>query len=185
MASVTRRSRPLPPPPTSPPTPTRGRFRLRGRPYKLALTAHVLGSVGWFGVSVFVLFAFVASQVTGDAALSNALLRTVETSPWLSVPVGLIAAATGVLLSLGTKWGLIRHWWVVAKIAIAVIVVVTDAFVLGHAAHDHLAGASAPGDLYGPTIAHAVVLAVATLLSVLKPRGRTPWRRAGSPPESV
>jgi hypothetical protein len=141
------------------------------------LTAHILGSVGWFGVAVFVLFAFVASQATGDATLSNALLRTVETSPRLSVPVGLIAAATGVVLSLGTKWGLVRHWWVVAKIAIAIVVVLTDAFVLGHAAHDHLAGVSSPGDLYGPTIAHAVVLAVATLLSVLKPKGRTPWRR--------
>jgi hypothetical protein len=173
MASVLQRPRPVPSASTR-----RGfRFRLRGRQYKLALTAHILGSVGWFGVAVFVLFAFVASQVTGDAALSNALLRTVETSPWLSVPVGLIAAATGVLLSLGTKWGLVRHWWVVAKIAIAVIVVLTDAFVLGHAAHDHLANVSSPGDLYGPTIAHAVVLAVATLLSVLKPKGRTPWRR--------
>ena len=49
--------------------------------------------------------------------------------------------------------------------------------MLDHAAHDHLAGASSPGDLYGPMIAHTVVLGVATLLSVLKPRGRTPWRR--------
>jgi hypothetical protein len=173
MASITQRTgtarRPSPRPGS--------RLRLRGRPYKLALTAHILGSVGWFGVAVFVLFAFVASQVTGDGTLSNALLRTVETSPWLSIPVGLLAAATGVLLSLGTKWGLVRHWWVVAKIAISIIVIVTDAFVLGRAAHDHLAGITSPGDLYGPTIAHAAVLEVATLLSVLKPKGRTPWRR--------
>jgi hypothetical protein len=174
MTSVTQRPRPR----RRPPAPARRGFRLRGRPYRLALTAHILSSVGWFGVAFFVLFAFIASQATGDATLANGLLRAVETSPWLSVPVGLAASATGVLLSLGTKWGLVRHWWVVAKIAIAIIVILTDAFVLGHAAHDHLAGLSSPGDLYGPTIAHAVVLAVATLLSVLKPKGRTPWRRA-------
>ncbi len=172
MTSITQRSG------IATPRATQPRFRLRGRPYKLALTAHILGSVGWFGIAVFVVFAFVASVVTGDAGLSNALVRTVETSPWLSIPVGVIAAATGVLLSLGTKWGLVRHWWVVAKIAISIIVILTDAFVLGHAAHDQLAAASSPRDLYGPTIAHAVVLGVATLLSVLKPRGRTPWSRA-------
>ena len=57
----------------------------------------------------------------------------------------MIAAATGVLLSLGTKWGLVRYWWVVVKIAISIIVVLTDAFVLGNAAHDHLANATTPG----------------------------------------
>lgn len=174
MASVVSTPRPARPAPAAR---LRG-FRLRGRAYKLALTAHVLGSVGWFGVALFVLFAFVASQVTGSASLSVALLRTIETSPWLSIPVGLVAVATGVVLSLGTKWGLVRHWWVVAKIAIAIIVIVTDALVVGGAARDHLAGGASPGDLYGPTIAHTVVLAVAALLSFVKPRGRTPWRRA-------
>jgi hypothetical protein len=141
------------------------------------LTAHILGSVGWFGIAVFVLFAFVVSEATGDRALATGMLRTIETIPWLSIPVGAAAVATGVVLSLGTKWGLVRHWWVVAKIIIAIVVIVTDALVISAAAHDHLVHATAPGDLYGPTIAHTVVLGAATLLSVLKPRGRTPWGR--------
>lgn len=152
-------------------------LRLRGRVHKLALTAHILGSVGWFGIALLVAFCAVAAASTNDSALSEALLRTIETAPWLSIPVGLIAVSTGVVLSLGTTWGLVRHWWVVAKILIAVAVIVTDALVVGSAAHQAVVNGNAPSELYDPTIAHVVVLAVATLLSVLKPRGRTPWNR--------
>jgi hypothetical protein len=65
----------------------------------------------------------------------------------------------------------------VAKIAIAVVVVVTDAVVVRALAHDALvsgAGGRAP---VGPLVAHVVVLTVATVLSVFKPRGLTPWAR--------
>ena len=48
-----------------------------------------------------------------------------------------MAQATGVVLGLGTVYGLVRNWWVVAKIAISVAVVVTDA-VLVVDAHDRL-----------------------------------------------
>ena len=99
-----------------------------------------------------------------------------ETAPWLSIPAGLAAVATGVLLGLGTSFGLVRHWWVVVKIVIAAAVIVTDAVLVGHVAHDAVAGRVGP-PLYGSTIAHVVVLGVATVLSVFKPRGRTPWGR--------
>lgn len=93
----------------------------------------------------------------------------IEMVPWLSIPLGLLAVASGTLLGLGTKWGLVRHWWVVAKIAISVAVIVTDAVLIRRVAHD----AAVNGNpIYGPIIAHVVVLAIATVLSVFKPRGR-------------
>jgi hypothetical protein len=154
-------------------------FRLRGRAHKAALTAHVLSSVGWFGIAVTVAFAAITAGVTGDGELAHALYRTIEVAPLLSIPLGLVAVATGTLLGLGTKWGLVRHWWVVAKIAISAAVIVTDAFVVGSAARDVAAGGAANG-LYGPVIAHVVVLAAATVLSVFKPRGRTPFGRVAA-----
>ena len=47
------------------------------------------------------------------------------------VNVALPAAAvgtlvTGVLLSLGTKWGLLRHYWVATKLTLSVGVIVTE-----------------------------------------------------------
>jgi hypothetical protein len=140
----------------------------------VALTAHVLSSVGWFGIAVLVAFCAITASSAGDPGYAEAMYHAVETAPWLSVPVGLVAVATGVILSVGTTWGLVRHWWVVAKIVIAIAVIVTDPLVLATAAHDAIRSSNV-ADVLPPTIAHCVVLAIATVLSIFKPRGRTPW----------
>lgn len=151
-------------------------FRLRGRIHKAVLCAHILASGGWFGTATVVAFCGMAAAATDDATLRQALYRVMETAPWLSIPVGLLAGGTGVVLGLGTAFGLLRHWWVVIKIAIALAVVVTDAVVVARVARAAAGGDVIPA-LYGSTIAHVVVLGVATWLSVFKPRGRTPWGR--------
>lgn len=148
--------------------------RLRGRAHQAALTAHVLSSVGWFGAAVVVAFCCIAAASTGDAATADAYLRTIETSPWLTVPLGAVAVVTGAVLSLGTVWGFVRHWWLVAKLVIAAVMIVTDVVIVAPAARDSLASGSAT-HLFGPTIAHCVALGIATVLSVFKPKGRTPW----------
>ena len=157
-------------------------FRLRKTAYRVALTAHVLGSVGWFGVAVVVAFCGIAATVTTDPALPVALYRAMHASLWVSIPTGAIAVGTGVVLSLGTAWGLVRHWWVVAKIAISVAVIVTDA-VVSSSATASAAGTSTPesSSLRNGTVAHCIVLAVATGLSIFKPKGRTPHGRRSRP----
>ena len=149
-------------------------FRLRRGAHKAALTAHILSSVGWFGAALVVAFCGIAATVTSDPTLEPALHRTIQASLWLTVPAGLMALATGTLLGLGTVWGLVRHWWVVAKLAINLVVVVTDLVVVAPTVRHVLAGQEPGQALYGPTIAHCVMLALATGLSVFKPRGRTP-----------
>jgi hypothetical protein len=124
-----------------------------------------------------VAFCGLAAAFTDDPTLSHALYRTMETAPWLSIPVGLTAVATGAVLSLGTPFGLVRHWWVVAKIVIAALVVATDAFLVGRVAHHAVLVGHGSGPLRDSTIAHVVVLGVATWLSVFKPRSRTPHGR--------
>jgi hypothetical protein len=158
----------------------RMRFHLGRRPRLVALIAHVLTSVGWFGVAVLVTFLLVAAQATGDDGLARALYRTVETSVWLSVPLGALAALSGVVLGLGTKWGLARYWWVLIKEVIVVPVVITDLLVIAPQAHDAARG-QLSGRLLDPAIAHCVVLAIATVVSLVKPFGRTPRGRRGEP----
>ena len=102
-------------------------FRLRGRGHKVALTAHILTSVGWFGVALVVALGGIVGSLTGDAGLRRGIYRMLELVPWLSIPIGLAAVATGVVLGLGTAHGVFRRWWVVVKIAISAAVVVTDA----------------------------------------------------------
>jgi uncharacterized membrane protein len=111
------------------------RFRLRRGGYKWALTAHIVSSVGWFGVALVVAFCVLAASMTGNSSLAHSLYRTIELFPWLSVPIGILAAATGAFLALGTSYGLIRRWWVVVKIVIATAVVTTDTVLVGRFAH--------------------------------------------------
>jgi hypothetical protein len=153
-------------------------FRLRGRPHKIALTAHVLTSVGWFGVAGVVLLCALAASASDTASEAIGFYRTMAVVPWLSIPLGLASVATGVLLGLGTSHGVIRRWWVVVKIAIAAAVIVTDAFVVHHFADLAVTEGHAGRGLRDASIAHVVVLAVATVLSVFKPWGTTPWARA-------
>jgi len=159
---------------TTPQTRPLTRLRLRGRSRRVALTAHILASVGWFGIALLVAFCTIAAA-SSDPATSQALYRAIQISSWLSIPAGLAALATGVVLGAGTRFGLVRHWWIVAKLVIAAAVIVTDALLVGRAAHHALISGQATAGLYGSTIAHVVVLAIATALSVFKPKGRTPW----------
>jgi uncharacterized membrane protein len=164
-------------PATGPPRP----WRLGRRAHRVALTAHILAAVGWFGIAVAIAVGAILAGVTGDQSLASSLYRILGLAPWLSIPAGLVAIATGVVLSVGTRWGLLTHWWVVAKIAGAVAVVVTDGLIVARAANEALAAGSAPPPLYGGTIAHVVLLGVAVVLSVFKPWGRTPWSASRTP----
>lgn len=165
------------------PTVPTGRFHLGKRARKAVLTAHVLSSVGWFGVAATIAFCGIVAANTSDASLPPALWETMRTAVWLSVPIGLVSAATGVVLSLGTKWGLTRYWWVMIKEAITIAVIVTDPLVVIPTLRGVIGGGE-PTELFGPLIAHCVMLTVATVLSTFKPFGRRRpiGKRSSSPP---
>jgi hypothetical protein len=134
--------------------------------------------VGWFGIAAMIAFCGVAAAATSDPTLSVALLKTMHLAVWLSVPAGLVAVFTGTVLSLGTSWGVLRHWWVVAKGVISILVMTTDVVVVATVTSDAATTGTAPRALVDSTIAHFVVLAAATALSIFKPRGRTPFGRS-------
>jgi hypothetical protein len=156
-------------------------FRLRGRSHKIALSAHVLTSVGWFGVAVAIALCGLVAAATGDDGLASALRRTMAVAPWLTIPMGVASALTGAVLGLGTAHGVVRHWWVVAKEVILVAVVLTDGLLVAPVAHHAASTGAATPPLYGSTIAHVALLGAATVLSVFKPRGRTPWAAGRRP----
>jgi hypothetical protein len=128
------------------------------------LTGHVLASVGWFGVAVTVAFFGYAAAATDDPTLRDALHTAMRTAIALSIPAGLLTAATGIVLCLGTRWGLTRYWWLIIKQAITVVVIVTDPIVLLPAIRKALDTGEAT-EPFGPMTAHVVLLAVATILS--------------------
>lgn len=161
--------------PTTRPAPRDRRPNRSGlgrRVRKTVLVAHVLTSVGWFGVAMTVAFC----GFLGATNENLAFYEVIEASLWLSVPLGLGAAVTGVILSLTTRWGLVRYWWVVIKEGITIAVIATDVLIIGPVMRESLDTATA-GEIPEAVWGHCAVLAIATTLSVVKPRARTPLAR--------
>lgn len=151
---------------------------------KLALTAHVTASVGWLGAVAGSLALGVAGLTLQDPERVRAVYVTLEPMGWyVLVPFSVASLLTGLLQALGTRWGLFRHYWVVAKLLMnvfATLVVVLYMQTLGYLAD--LAAATTAADsvseLRSPSVVlHAggavALLLLATVLSVYKPRGLT------------
>ena len=161
---------------------------LTGRVRKLALTAHILASVGWLGAVGCILGLAVAGIAHDDDETARAVYLAMDLAAWtVLVPMAIASLVTGLVQSLGTSWGLLRHYWVVVKLWITVIA--TIVLLLYTATLDHLAGVAegnaSTAELEGPTVVvHAalalILLVGATVLAVFKPAGLTKRGRAKS-----
>lgn len=151
---------------------------------KFALAAHLLSSVGWIGAVVAYLALGVSAATNRDAQVVRAAWIGMELTGWFAiVPLALAALLTGLVLSLGTPWGLFRHYWVVISLALTALctvvlllhmptVTATAAMLRGM----EMGGMG--GDLLHPGVGLLVLIAI-TALNVYKPRGLTPygWRK--------
>ncbi len=154
----------------------------RPRLRKLLLTAHVVSSVGWLGAVAVFLALGIAGMTSDDEQLVRAVYLTMESAGWtVLIPLSFASLLTGLVQSLGTRWGLLRHYWVLMKLPItilATIVLLLYMQTLGLLADLAADTTSSGGDLSSPSpVIHAgaglLLLVVAATLSVYKPRGMT------------
>lgn len=153
---------------------------------KLVLVLHVTSSLGFVGA----VSAFLALAITGATArpeLAYAAYQAMQVVTWqVIVPLAFGTLLIGVVQSLGTPWGLFRYYWVIVKLVLTIIAVVV--LMLQTDTIDALALAASGGNLEGYAGARfsmmlhasggAVVLLIATVLSVYKPRGLTGYGAA-------
>jgi hypothetical protein len=153
---------------------------------KVALVAHVGCSVGWLGAIVTSLILGVAGLASHDRQVVRAAYLTLETVGWYAlIPLSLASLITGLIQSLGSTWGLLRHYWVVAKLLMNLFA--TGVLLLYMQTLTYLANlartAASVADLdrlRNPSpVAHAgaaiALLLVALVLSIYKPRGLTAY----------
>ena len=152
---------------------------------KLVLTAHVTFSVGWLGAVATYLVLAITGLTSHDVELARAAYLTLERIGWVViVPSSFAALLTGLVQSLGTEWGLFRHYWVLFKLLINLVA--TIVLLLYMQTLDYLGDVVAAtalsgrqlGGLRDPSPAlHAaaalLLLLVATTLAIYKPRGMT------------
>ncbi len=151
------------------------------------LIIHLASSLGWVGAVVAYVALGVGATGSHDPQIARAAWIAMELLGWyVIVPLALAALVTGLVISLGTAWGLFRHYWVLISLGLTVL---ATAVLLLHmpsvSSSAAMARSAADSQLpqLGGDLAHAVgglvVLLVITVLNVYKPQGLTPygWRK--------
>lgn len=154
---------------------------------KFMFTAHITFSVGWLGAIGGFLALAVVGLASDDPETVRAAHLMMEPVGWfVLVPLAVASLLSGIVQSLVTKWGLFRHYWVVAKLLInlfatAVLLLYMQTLddvsriAAGHAASgEDLAALRSPSPVLHSAAA-LLLLLVATVLAVYKPRGMTPY----------
>jgi hypothetical protein len=97
-------------------------WRLSARMRKGVLVVHIVSAGAWIGIDV-VMGVLVFTALLADDGNTKALCyRALELfAIWPLLTAGLVSLASGVVLGLGTKWGLVRYSWVAIKLALNII----------------------------------------------------------------
>ena len=154
---------------------------------KFALSVHLTFSVGWIGAVLAYLALGVGAVTSQDVQTVRAAWIAMELTGWyVIVPLALASLLTGLVMALGTKWGLFRHYWVLFSFALTILATVvlllhmpTVSLIADEA--QEAEGTSLDGlggDLLHPGIG-LVVLLVVQVLNLYKPSGMTRygWRK--------
>ncbi|MEU2211136.1 DUF2269 domain-containing protein [Streptomyces hygroscopicus] len=144
------------------------------------LVVHVVVSVGWLGLTLGMLALGITGAVADSAEEAGAVYRSMNVlGDWLLIPLSLLSLTSGIVLSLGTPWGLARHRWVYVKFWLTLITTAATAFAL-RARIDAAMADVVAGRPVGPTtdliLAPSVSLGIYAFLtatSVIKPWGLT------------
>ncbi|WP_217206186.1 DUF2269 domain-containing protein [Streptomyces sp. AC550_RSS872] len=151
------------------------------RPVRRAvLVVHVVASAGWLGLSLGLLALAVTAAGTGSAVTVEASVRAMKLfADWLLLPVAFLTLISGLVLSLGTQWGLARHRWVYIKFWLTLATTTATTFALrpglGTTVAAVAAGEPLPdatGLMMGPIVSLSAYVFM-TVISVLKPWGLT------------
>jgi uncharacterized membrane protein len=162
---------------------TASTWRLGGRTRKIVLLAHIVAAGVWLGLDVAMAVLIFTAVGTDDLVTRGFTLQALElVTVWPMLSAGLLSLLTGVLLGLGSKYRLVKYWWVVVKLALNVILCVLVLLALrGGVAEAARAGQAMAGgvsvvwnsrDMIFPPIVSPTALLIAFVLSVFKPWGR-------------
>jgi len=153
---------------------------------RFTFTTHVTCSVGWLGaVVVFLAVAVIGVTSEDEVTVRGAYLVMAPAAWFVLVPLAHASLLSGIALSLGTRWGLLRHYWVVLKLLITAFSTLMLMIYMG--TFRQMAGVAADpvvelGLVRNPSpMVHAILasilLLMATVLGVYKPFGRTAYGR--------
>ena len=161
---------------------------LTGGSRKTVLTVHVASAVALVGSSAGLLITSVRAATRAETGQAHTLYELIQLLAFtLGIPCSFIALGSGATLALTSRWGILRHWWVTAKLALLLATILTGALVTRRGIDAMLDG-TAPGGtgdhgaqwtLVASVAVQLGMVLTATVLAVFKPAGRTPWSSTG------
>jgi hypothetical protein len=154
---------------------------------KLVLTIHLTSSVGWIGSVVAYLALVLYAMSNRDAQTLRAGWQAMQLIGWyVIVPLAIGSLLTGLVISLGTPWGLFRHYWVLLSLVLTAFAVgvllqhmpTVNFFAELAVKEDTAALNGLSGELFHAGVGF-VILMVIQVLNIYKPRGLTAygWRK--------
>jgi hypothetical protein len=163
-------------------------WRLNRRWRRVTLVLHIFASGAWIGIDVVVAVLVLTGWFGGDVEVRSLAYRALATFVvWPMLTCGLVCLGTGSVLGLGSKWGLVRYWWVAVKLVLNLVLCTLIVLVLqpgmgqvGDYGRDLLTGSadsSSVSTLFFPPAVSLTALALATALAVARPWGRIGSRR--------
>jgi hypothetical protein len=156
---------------------------------KGVLVVHVVSAGVWIGIDVVMGVVIFTALLSADDNTRALCYRALELfAVWPLLTTGLVCLASGVVLGLGTKWGLVRYWWVAIKLALNILLTtlvlvalrpgVMEAAEQGRRFASGDPASLAVGDLIFPPVVSPTALLIAFVLAVFKPWGRIRKRPA-------
>lgn len=160
-----------------------GRGYLRGGARKAWLVTHIVSSAAWIGIDVVLAVLVFTAMLTDDTTVAATCYQALRLfAVWPLLVTGLVCLVSGVVLGVGSKYGLVRYWWVAVKLVLNILLTalgvialrptVDDAVDYGRSLLTGVPLPPAPTDLIFPPIVSPICLLIAVVLSVYKPWGR-------------
>ena len=156
---------------------------------KFVLTLHITFAVSWIGtVAGFLALAIVGLKSQDSQTVRAAYFAMELITRFVIVPLSFAPLITGPILSLGTPWGLFRHYWILAKLLITILsalILLVHIRPISYLSVEAAKGTLSSADLglqvqmMVASAAALMALLVANILAVYKPKGMTPygWRK--------
>lgn len=165
------------------------RRRMRPKTRKAALVVHIVAAGSWIGLDVMLAVLVFTPLLTSDPRTASLCYQVIPLLIWPILTAALASLASGVVLGLGTHYGLVRYWWVAIKLALNILLTALIVILLRPGLQEaaelgpQLDGGPATADLSAlvfPPIVSSTALIIATVLAVYKP-----WGRIGRSPRTT
>ena len=157
--------------------------RLGARTRKVTLVVHLVSAGAWIGIDVMVAVLVGVGWFSDDPVRQGTAYQALGWFVvWPMLSAGLLSLASGLVLGLGSKWGLVRYWWVLVKLVLNVVLCTLILVALRPGLpevvdHGRALATGAASDidvsfLFFPPAVSLTALLVASTLAVFKPWGR-------------